>query len=400
MKVPFLDLSIQYNEIKDDLHKSLAKIYERSDFILGKEVSSFEEAFADYCDAGYAVGVNSGTDALFLGLKALGVDEGDEVIVPAFTYIASAFAVSYTGAKPVFCDIEEDTYNINPELIEEKITSKTKAIMPVHLYGHAADMKPIKEIAAKRNLKVIEDSAQAHGAVCKGLRIKNKGSSIKGKTEDKKQTTEAEIKDKKQKVGSIGDVGCFSFYPSKNLSAFGDGGIIVTNDKAIKEKIWKLRDYGRSDKYHHDEIGYNSRLDTVQAAVLKIKLKRLDEWNEARRKNASNYNELFKDMPEVIRPVEKSYARHIYHVYAIRVPSDKREKVIRRLQESEIGVIIHYPVPLHLQKAYENLGHSEGDFPVAEKTSAGILSLPMFPGMKREQIEYVVSKISDVLNSK
>ena len=374
MKVPFLDLSIQYKEIKDEISKALDEIYKRSDFILGKEVSEFEEAFAGYCSVDYAIGVNSGTDALFLSLKALDIKEGDEVIVPAFTYIASSFAISHTGARPVFCDIEEDTYNINSGLIEDKITENTKAVMVVHLYGHPVNMEPILDIARRYNLKVIEDCAQAHGA---------KWQMANGKW---------------QMVGSIGDVGCFSFYPSKNLGAFGDAGMIVTNDKTVRNKLRRLRDYGKSDKYHHDEIGYNSRLDTIQAAILKVKLRRLDKWNELRRQNAEFYNELLGEISEIITPVEKDYAKHIYHVYAVKIRGSDRDNVVEQLKKNNIGVIVHYPIPLHLQKAYKELGYKKGDFLVSEEVASSIISLPMFPGMKKEHIEYVVSKMSDVLS--
>ncbi len=373
MKVPFLDLSIQYKEIKDEVNKVLNEIYKRSDFILGKEVSEFEEAFAGYCSVDYAIGVNSGTDALFLGLKALDIKEGDEVIVPAFTYIASSFAISHTGARPVFCDIEKDTYNINSGLMEDKITENTKAVMVVHLYGHPVNMEPILDIARRYNLKVIEDCAQAHGA---------KWQMANGKW---------------QMVGSIGDVGCFSFYPSKNLGAFGDGGMIVTNDKTVRDKLRRLRDYGRSDKYHHDEIGYNSRLDTIQAAILKVKLRRLDKWNELRRQNAEFYNELLGEISEIITPVEKDYAKHVYHVYAVRIRGSDRDNVVEQLKKNNIGVIVHYPIPLHLQKAYKELGYKKGDFLVSEEVASSIISLPMFPGMKKEQIEYISNKIKEAI---
>ena len=290
------------------------------------------------------------------------------MIVPAFTYIASAFAISHTGARPVFCDIEEDTYNIDSGLIEDKITENTKAIMVVHLYGHPVNMEPILDIARRNNLKVIEDCAQAHGAEYKGKRI-----------------------------GSIGAVGCFSFYPSKNLGAFGDGGMIVTNDKTVRDKLRRLRDYGRSDKYHHNEIGYNSRLDTIQAAILKVKLRRLDKWNELRCQNAKFYNELLGEISEVVTPVEKNYAKHVYHVYAVRIRRGDRDNVVEQLKKNNIGVIIHYPVPLHLQKAYKELSYKKGDFLVSEEVASSIISLPMFPGMKKEQIEYISNKIKEVI---
>jgi dTDP-4-amino-4,6-dideoxygalactose transaminase len=371
MKVPFLDLSIQHEQIKEEVKRSLDKIYKESDFILGKELKNFEEAFGGYVGTKYAIGVNSGTDALFLALKALSIQKEDEVIVPAFTYIASAFAISYTGAVPVFCDIDEDTYNIDPVKIEEKISSKTKAIMAVHLYGQPADMDPILEIAEKHNLKVIEDCAQAHGATYRSTRINT----------DKTQRGT----DREQRVGSIGDVGCFSFYPSKNLGAYGDGGMVVTNNEQIKNKLHKLRDYGRSDKYHHDKVGYNSRLDTVQAAVLKAKLKRLDKWNNLRIKSAQQYDALLKDTQGIITPARKDYVKHVYHIYAIRV------------KNNNIDVIVHYPIPCHLQQAYKNLKYKQSDFSVSEKVASSIISLPIFPYIKEEQIEYVTEIIKQAV---
>jgi dTDP-4-amino-4,6-dideoxygalactose transaminase len=371
MKIPILDLGQQYKIIKKDMFSALAKTMQRGDFILGEEERLFEKEFAKFCNRNFAVGVNSGTDALFLSLLSLGVGKGDEVIVPAFTYIASAFAVSFTGAKPVFVDIREDTYNIDVEKIERAITKNTKAIMPVHLYGQPADMKPICKIAKKHNLKVVEDCAQAHGAKYKIS------------------------KNNWQIAGSIGDVGCFSFYPTKNLGAFGDGGMIVTDDENIHKKLLMLRDYGRKSRYKHVMLGYNSRLDTIQAALLRIKLRYLNIWNKARRNNASIYQRELKDIDGTVLPYEADYSYHVYHCFAARVKN--RDKVINELTKEGIGVLIHYPIPLHLQKVYKNLGYRRGDFPVSERIAKEIISLPMYPHLKENQIKFIAETLKKIL---
>ena len=289
--------------------------------------------------------------------------------MPAFTFIATALAISFTGAKPVFVDIREDTYNIDVDKIKPAITKRTKAIIPVHLYGQPADMKEINKIAKKYNLKVIEDAAQAHGARYKGMRC-----------------------------GSIGDIGCFSFYPSKNLGAFGDGGMAVTNSRKIYERLLMLRDYGRKGKYDHIMKGRNSRLDTIQAAVLSAKLKRLDKWNGMRGKNALHYNRLLKKENKTITPIALKDRSHIYHVYAVRVSN--RDKNFQLLRKRGVGAIIHYPIPLHLQKAYKELKHKKGDFPVAERIAREIISLPMFPHLTKKQIRFTVSQLKQVINGK
>ncbi|MFH0738965.1 MAG: DegT/DnrJ/EryC1/StrS family aminotransferase [Candidatus Omnitrophota bacterium] len=369
MKVPFLDLSGQYKEIKKDFSLAFKEAVKRSDFILGKDVGIFEKDFAGYCNRKFSVGVNSGTDALFLGLKSLGIGPGDEVIVPAFTYIATSLAVTYTGARPVFVDIDEDNYNIAVDKIEPAITKNTRAIIPVHLYGHPADMQPILEIARKNNLKVLEDTAQAHGA--------------RYQFSDGRWAI----------VGSMGDIGCFSFYPTKNLGAFGDAGMIVTDDEAAYKKILMLRDYGRSSRYEHVTLGFNSRLDTVQAAVLRSKLPHLDKWNDSRRKNAGRYNSKLKGLRSVITPKELGYARHVYHVYGIRVK--ERERVMSELAKDDISTLIHYPIPLHLQEVYKNLNYKKGDFPVAERVAEEIISLPMYPHLKSSQISFICAKLKE-----
>lgn len=367
MNVPFIDLSAQYQEIKKEIKKPLEDLFVQSSFILGQEVKLLETEFAHYCRTKYAVGLNSGTDALFLSLLSLGIKEGDEVIVPAFTFIATALAVSFTGARPVFVDIDEKTYNIDPARIKKAITKKTKAIIPVHLYGQSADMQSILEIAKEYNLKVIEDAAQAHGALYHG-----------------------------KKCGSIADIGCFSFYPTKNLGAFGDAGMVVTNDKKIYEKILMLRDCGRKGRYEHVIKGYNSRLDTIQAIILRAKLKRLDKWNKKRQMNARYYSELLKDEKKIILPKASKYLSHIYHVYAVRLKN--RDKVYDELRKRGIGVLIHYSKPLHLQKAYKELNYKKGDFPMAEKVSCEVISLPMSPHITKQQIMFVVKQLKQVVN--
>ncbi|MCB9771390.1 MAG: DegT/DnrJ/EryC1/StrS family aminotransferase [Candidatus Omnitrophica bacterium] len=362
MEVQFVDFSEQYRIIKDEIEPGLKKVFETGNFILGQEEKDFESQFAQYCDSKYAVGVNSGTDALYLALAALGIKEGDEVILPTYTFIATALCISYGGAKPVFVDIEPTTYNMDPKALRKAITPRTKAIIPVHIYGQSANMDEILAIAKEHQLKVIEDAAQAHGARFNGKRI-----------------------------GSLGDVSCFSFYPTKALGAFGDGGMIVTSDEKIYKNSLMLRDYGREGRYEHKIKGYNSRLDTVQAVILSAKLKRLDQWNEMRAKMAEYYQEELKGVQGITSPMAKSDRTHVYQTYAIRVKN--RDKVADALKEKKIGVLIHYPIPLHLQEAYKELGHKRGDFPVSEQVSSEILSLPMFPHITKEQIRYVCNSL-------
>lgn len=369
MKIPFIDLGKQYVEIKAEVDRGLGVVLRKGNFILGEEEKRFEEEFARYIGTKYAVGVNSGTDALFLGLLSLGIGEGDEVIAPAFTYIATALAVSYTGAKPVFVDIDERTYNIAVGKIEDAITKKTKAIMPVHLYGHPVDMKPLLEVARKYNLRVVEDCAQAHGA--------------------RWQTANG----KWQIVGAIGDMGCFSFYPTKNLGAAGDGGMVTTDDENIYKRLLMLRDYGRKSRYEHIIKGYNSRLDTLQAVILSAKLKRLDNWNEMRRENARTYNKYLEGKKRIVLPREESYAKHVYHIYAVRLK--ERERICEELNKEAISALIHYPIPLHLQEAYKELGYKKGDFPVAEKVAQEVLSLPMYPHLEEKHIHAICQVIKD-----
>jgi len=370
--IPFADLRAQHKQIKVEIKNAVSRVIQRGDFILGEDVVLFEKEFAKFCQSRYAVGVSSGTAALFLALVSLGIKEGDEVIVPDFTYIATALAVSYTKAKPVFVDIEEDYYNIDATKIRKAITRNTKAIIPVHLYGQPANMPEIKRIAQEYNLKVIEDAAQAHGAnlqTADGIR---------------------------HMAGSIADIGCFSFYPSKNLGALGDGGMVTTNSDEVYKKLLSLRDYGRISKYEHEIIGYNSRLDTLQAAILRAKLKRLNTWNKMRQQAAGVYNKLFKGTRGVVTPRVSASVEHVYHAYVIRVK--ERNKVLEALKKNKIAAIIHYPIPLHLQQAYKDLGYKKGDFPLAEKIAGQILSLPMYPHLKAAQIKFVVDTIKGALD--
>jgi dTDP-4-amino-4,6-dideoxygalactose transaminase len=364
--IPFVDLKVQYNSIKDEIDEAVQRVLDTTSFIMGKDLIKFEEEFALFCDVKHAIGVANGSDALILALKACGIGEGDEVITVPHTFIATTEAISNVGGKVVFVDIDPKTYTIDVPKIEEKITEKTKAIIPVHLYGQPADMDPIMELAKKYNLKVIEDAAQAHGAEYKG-----------------------------KKVGSIGDVGCFSFYPGKNLGAYGDAGIVVTNNERMAEKVRLLRNHGRiTKKYEHEIEGYSSRLDNLQAAILRVKLRHLNKWNDSRRNNANRYNELLSNIGGTITPYEADYAKHVYHLYVIR--TEERDKLREELKSKGIATGIHYPIPLHLQPAYNYLGYREGDFPVTEECSQKILSLPMFAELTDEQIEEIVKIIKNI----
>ena len=366
--IPFVDLKAQYDSIKDEIDNAIQNVLNTTSFIMGEELKKFEEEFSRFCDTKYAIGVANGSDALILALRACGIGEGGEVITVPHTFISTAEAISIVGGKVVFVDIDPKTYTINVSNIEEKISDKTKAIIPVHLYGQPADMGPIMELAKKYNLKVIEDAAQAHGAEYKG-----------------------------EKVGSIGDVACFSFYPGKNLGAYGDAGMVVTNNEEIAEKIKLLRNHGRiTKKYEHDIEGYSSRLDNLQAAILRVKLRYLCKWNESRRRNAKKYDELLRNISGIITPYEADYAKHVYHLYIIRVEKERRDKLREELKSKDIATGIHYPIPLHLQPAYNYLGYKEGDFTITEKASQEILSLPMFAELTDEQIEEIVELIKNI----
>jgi len=359
--IQFVDFKREYLKIKDEIDKAINSTLESGRFILGEQVKSFEREFAIYSNSRYCIGTGNGMEALQLALMVLGIKKGDEVITVANTAAATALAIIFTGATPVFVDIKEDSYNIDPEKIKKAITEKTKAIIPVHLYGQAADMDPIIEIAEKHNLKVVEDACQAHGAEYKG-----------------------------KKVGSIGDIGCFSFYPTKNLGAYGDGGAIITNNKEIAEKLSMLRNYGQENRYIHKYKGLNSRLDEIQAAILRVKLKHLDKNIEKRRKNAKLYNELLKNKA-VITPLEDANNKHSYHLYVVR--SKQRNKLQQKLKSKEIQTLIHYPVPLHLQKAFKDLYIKKDQLPTTEQYANQILSLPMYSELKEEEIELVCSLI-------
>lgn len=366
MYVPFLDLKAQYASIRDEIAAALQKVWDTTAFAGGPFVEQFEEEFASFCQCEFAVGSSSGTAALRMALLGLGIGEGDEVITAANTFIATTESIISCGAKPVFVDIDERTYNMNPHFLENAITPKTKAIVPVHLYGQMAEMDSIMEIARAHHLFVIEDACQAHGAEYKGRR-----------------------------AGSIGDAGCFSFYPSKNLGAYGEAGVVVTNNANLAEKMRMFRDHGQKKKYYHSVIGWNDRMDGLQGAVLSVKLKHLPTWNKTRRKNAQLYDELLSDVNCVVTPVEADAAKHIYHIYAIRVHN--RDALMSALAEKDIHCGIHYPIPVHLQDACRFLGYKEGSFPIAERCADELVSLPMFPELSQEQIERVSDEIKSFL---
>lgn len=363
MKVNFVDLKRQYHTIKKEIDSAIKQVIENSHFILGQDVESLENEFAKLVGTKYAVSVGSGLSALELGMKALGIGTGDEVLVPVNSYIASASAVSLAGATPVLVDCLEDTFNIDIVKAEKAITKKTKAIMPVHLYGQVADMENVLKLARKYKLKVIEDACQAHGASFK-----------------------------KKMAGSFGDFAAFSFYPGKNLGAYGDGGLVTTNSKGLVDKIKMLRNYGQKEKYKHYLLGGNSRLDNLQAAVLLVKLKKLKEWNAKRLENARLYNQLLDGLPPVTPKIFPEF-NHIFHLYVVRV--NNRDKLSEYLSKAGIATQMHYPIPIHLQPAYKPLGYKKGEFPIAEKLSSEILSLPMFPELKKNEIKYICKKIKD-----
>ncbi len=363
MKIPFVTFKPMEEELNNELRDAFNRVFDRSWYIGGIEDESFEKDFAAYCGAKYCVGVGNGLDALMLSLKALGIGEGDEVIVPSNTYIATALAVTYVGATPIFVEPRIETFNINPEGIEALITENTKAIIPVHLYGQVCEMDPILEIAKKYNLRVVEDCAQAHGATYKG-----------------------------QKVGTFGDVGCFSFYPGKNLGALGDAGAIVTNDQSLATKIRALGNYGSDYKYHHIYKGNNSRLDELQAAFLSVKLPHLDKMNEQRRQIAARYTEGIKN-PKIILPYVIDDCVPVWHVYAIRCK--ERDALEEYLNEHGIGTNKHYPIPMHLQECYKDLNIVKGELPIAEEISSTELSIPMYYGMSDEEIQYVIDTINE-----
>jgi dTDP-4-amino-4,6-dideoxygalactose transaminase len=361
--IPFVDLKTQYQSIRHEIEPEVLRVLASGGYILGPDVAAFEREFAEYSQAAIGIALNSGTSALHLALLALDIGAGDEVITTPFTFVATVAAIGYTGATPVFVDIDPRSFTIDPQLLERAITPRTKAIIPVHLYGQPADMDPILEIANRHGIPVIEDAAQAHGAEYKGRR-----------------------------AGSIGTLGCFSFYPGKNLGAYGEGGLITTDDESLARTIRMLRDWGAEKKYEHVLKGYNYRLEALQGAILRVKLRHLEEWTNARIAHASRYAELID--PSFASPATLAYARHVFHVYAIRVAD--RPAFQSALAEKGVQTGIHYPIPVHLLPAWADLGHRRGDFPHSEKAADEVLSLPMYPELSDEQIVAVASAVNDL----
>jgi dTDP-4-amino-4,6-dideoxygalactose transaminase len=366
MKVPLLDLRAQHESLRDELLAAIHRVMDTQQFVLGPEVQTFENEIAGYTKTRHAVGCASGSDALLLALMACGVTRGDEVITSPFTFFATAAAIARLGARPVFVDIDPLTYNLDPDGIEAAITPRTRAILPIHLYGQCAEMSPLLEISERHNLPVIEDAAQAIGSDDRG-----------------------------RQAGSMGQIGCFSFYPTKNLGGAGDGGMLTTDDDALAQHLRTLRVHGGSAEYHHREIGINSRLDALQAAVLRVKLKYLNGWSAARQNKAQNYNQLFEEANlqfELIPPFVREETRHIFHQYVVRIPQH-RDAVIKHLEQKGVGTKVYYPVPLHRQECFEYLGYKEGAFPEAEQAASETLALPCFPELTEEQQRYVVDAI-------
>lgn len=366
MQVPFLNLRAPHDLLRPEINAAIQEVIDSNAFAGGPYVAKFEDDFAKFCDARYAIGVGNGTDALWFILLALGVGPGDEVITTPSTFMATAEAISFCGAKPVFVDIEETAFNLDPAQVEKAITPKTKAILPVHLFGQPADMEPIMAVAAKHGLPVVEDACQAHGAEYKGRR-----------------------------AGSFGAAAAFSMYPGKNLGAMGEAGAITTNDPKLRDTMMTLRDHGQAKKYRHSMIGWNGRMDGIQGAVLRIKLKHLAAWNAARNEHAKRYSELLKDVPGVITPKPAPDRTHVYHIYAVRVKN--RDAILKKMGERGVSCGIHYPIPVHLQEAYRFIGKGRGSFPVAEQCADEFLSLPMFPELTNEQIGKVVSELKNAL---
>ncbi len=370
--IPMLDLRAQFAPIADEICAALDDVLGSQQFILGPQLAALEEEVARACGRRFGVGVASGTDALLLGLRACGIGPGDDVIVPAFTFVATAGAVSALGARPVFADIEPRTFNLDPAEIEQKLTPKTRGVIVVHLYGLPAEMDPILEVAARRGLLVIEDNAQAIAASCKG-----------------------------RKTGSLGEIGCLSFYPSKNLGAYGDAGMIVTDSEEVAARLQRMRHHGQATKYVSEEQGWNSRLDEIQAAVLRVKLRHLDGWKLARQSRAAQYTALFGAVPGVVTPYVPAGCEHVYHQYTIRLQGrgPERDRVQKLLAERGIASTVYYPVPLHLQPLYSALGYKRGDLPAAERAAEEVLSLPMYPELTPEQIQRVAGAVAAALTA-
>ena len=367
MKIPVFDLKRQYEKLEAELDNAFKCVFEKGIFVLGENVKLFEEEFTDFFGAGFAVGVGSGTEALHLSLRACDIGPGDEIITVPNTAVPTISAISFAGARPVLVDVTPDTYTIDTKKIEKKITDKTKVIMPVHFYGHPAEMEQIMKLAEVHNLKIIEDACQAHGAQHNG-----------------------------KNVGVLGDLGCFSFYPTKNLGAYGDGGIIVTNDEELYNRLIMLRNYGEVKKFTSKIEGFNSRLDEIQAAVLRVKLKHLDTWTNRRMEIATQYQQLLFNS-NVQLPCERQWAKHVYHLFVIR--TNRRDALKEYLQEHGVGTHIHYPIPIHFQEAYEKLGYKTGDFPISERNAGEILSLPIYPELTTEEVEEVAGLITEFQNT-
>ncbi len=361
--IPYFDLPAQIRGLRKEIDAAIARTLDQCSFCLGPDVAQFEKDFAGFCGAEHCVGFNSGTSALHVAMLLLDIGCGDEVITTPFTFVATSWAISYVGAKPIFVDVDDATFNLDPKLVERAITPRTKAILPVHLYGHPFDLDPLLAICKKRNLSLVEDAAQAHGA------------KYRGKT-----------------IGTFAQISCFSFYPGKNLGACGEGGALVTNNAPFAARARALREHGSSVRYYHDEVGFNYRMEGIQGAVLSVKLKHLAGWNAARRRIAHRYHSLLAETPLQL-PREAEWAESVYHLYVVRHP--RRDELKKHLEANGVGCALHYPLPLHLQKAYAKLGHKPGDFPVAEKAACECLSLPVYPELTDEQIERVASVIKD-----
>lgn len=361
--VPYLDLPAQIKPLRAEIDAAIARNIDRCSFCLGPDVVQFEKDFAKFCGAEHCVGFNSGTSALHVALLLLGVGAGDEVVTTPMTFVATSWAISYAGAKPVYVDVDDTTFNLDPKQLEKAITPRTKAVVPVHLYGQPFDIDPIRDICRKHKLPLVEDSCQAHGAKYKG-----------------------------KVVGTFGDISCFSFYPGKNLGAFGEGGALVTNNAAFAARARSLREHGSTVRYYHDEVGFNYRMEGIQGAVLGIKLKHLDQWTRERQRVAKRYAELLKDTPLQL-PREADFAESVWHLYVVRHP--RRDDLKKHLEANGVGCALHYPVPLHLQKCYASLGHKAGDFPVAEKASNQCLSLPIYPELTDAHIQRVAQVVKE-----
>lgn len=373
MKIPFLDLSAQIKPHKEQYLELISKVIDDTAFASGKYVEEFETNFAKYNNSNYAIAVNSGTSALHLALRAFGIGAGDEVILPSHTFIATAWAVSYVGATPVFVDVDEKYYTINPNLIEEKITNNTKAIIPVHLYGQAADLSPIVNLCKKYNLILVEDASQAHG--------------VKYKINGEEKT-----------VGTIGDIGCFSFYPGKNLGAFGEGGAVITNNFEISEKIKSLRNHAQTERYVHNDFGYNYRMDGIQGTVLNYKLDLLNNWNNRRDEIAQKYNSAFSSKDRIKIPTRNLKSTHIYHLYELKLNSKaERESLINYLADNGISTGLHYPIPIHLQQPYIDLNY-KGKLPISENLAETLLSLPIYAELSDDMVDYIIEKVLDWVN--